>query len=695
MSSDEILHFLTTSGSHIPGGLSYQNPAVARILQQQRQQQQQQQQQQTITLIQKNPCTSILEILNASPASMRKDLTYIVTDVKRASHEQSWGLTFSLFDNTLNKIVIGETKAIMKEHMSTSYVMVGNHHVMDLNMIYDQHVPSTNQSRKGFRERLKLYAQSKSHLQPFQRSLILPGDIILAVNGFKPSNFPSLSDFTKYLRGTLQLSLVLLRHPHATAAAMSFYTTVTRQSPNTPFQAASAAYNAWRIALFERHVPLPSSIIRRVTQDEPVLSSAMTASSKSRVGRGVDLHQTQNIQYYLQQLANIPRISNMKSQVSSSSSSPYQLSSNKQTPTSIRFPSAYPDYWKNPFFITDGKAIPYDDNWEYSPDDGYRASLFLPPIDEFQPWLKKRKRTWRNTYKVYKHLNEDNDEENMERGSCNVPIDFWTPQGFESFHGWLQERKGSWRTNYSKYRKKRQRIHKECEEVVHLNGQSIEEFDHWLRIRKNQWKVLRRKRQRQMQEEKPTIPVQSESCPRDPSTSQMSTQPTIVTPEKATTQKVMPPKPSLKDIDMACIDEILRDEEQQRKKMAERPPIDISFLFFSSKGAPDDVVVHCFGYLERKEHGKLLCVSKGTSDALKNRDFLWQQLCPSHWILRELSNQPYQLVISQPMNSSTTSVSLTQLDDLVNHGMKSTSPSYTESNETAKRDGTIYYSSAR
>jgi hypothetical protein len=84
---------------------------------------------------------------------------------------------------------------------------------------------------------------------------------------------------------------------------------------------------------------------------------------------------------------------------------------------------------------------------------------------------------------------------------------------------------------------------------------------------------------------------------------------------------------------MTIIDALLEEQEKEAKDSQERPPLDISFLFDARLGAPDDVVAHCLEFLHRSEHGKLLCVSTDTSAALKERDGVWRQLCPSHWVL--------------------------------------------------------------
>lgn len=99
--------------------------------------------------------------------------------------------------------------------------------------------------------------------------------------------------------------------------------------------------------------------------------------------------------------------------------------------------------------------------------------------------------------------------------------------------------------------------------------------------------------------------------------------------------------PTLTDI--AAIDVILEQEDQDRKRREaeKRRLVDISFLFDASLGAPDDIVVLCFSFLDSSEYSKFLCINKTYSDALKAREEVWKQLCPSHWILPRRPRKPW------------------------------------------------------
>jgi hypothetical protein len=317
-------------------------------------------------------------------------------------------------------------------------------------------------------------------------------------------------------------------------------------------------------------------------------------------------------------------------------------------------PPPIPEAWRNPWFKNDdAKSIPYDDNWEFSPEDGSRAELFLPPVGDFNSWLQQRKEAWRSRYKVCKHAPEkENEEDEFESGIRTVSTEFWTQQGFSSFDEWSSQSLAKWKLSYSWNKRKRKQIIQECEEVVQMSPRtSMAEFQHWLRVRRNQWRLLRRKRQRRRQEQ-PTeettgiteSPLRSHEDQTSPGPSPCKAANGDTPPYAKRRKMLLPPTSN----DIACIDDILEEEERHRKELEDRPPIDITFLFDGTKGAPDDVVVHCLRFLHCREHGKLLCINKETSKALKAREDVWRQLCPPHWILPRRPRKPWhELYVSR------------------------------------------------
>eukprot|EP00980_Cylindrotheca_fusiformis_P013029 scaffold3262_cov117-Cylindrotheca_fusiformis.AAC.1 len=581
---------------------------------------------------------SILEWIDTTcPIAQKQQLIYVVVDLKRPSVHESWGISFSQFDH---HIILGRVEPSLMHRMTWSSVIFGNENTLDHNTVF----PSIqdHQSRVNYRTFMKYYARSKQTTGCTLHNQVLPGDMIIAIDGIQPKQLSNLHEITNYLRSSVHLSLVLVRHPQAMAASLLHPQTCA---------AGPSVYQVWKRVLLDFMAPFvrQGPMARQVTPNcRSPTTFGIGPSAVPRINASVQLHLQRQIWDRIRNThpgTALPPNSNApktESHFLSCRNTP------KKLPKEPTKPIPVPDDWRNPWFQENNQSIPFDDNWEFSPEDGSRAALFLPPINNFQTWLQHRKTTWKQKYNVYKHENEneENDREPDESDLRTVSVDFWTHQGFASFEAWLHHRKERWRTNYKVYRNKRRRIHKECEEVVHLNEPTVDEFNHWLRIRKKQWKVLRRKQQRQREENISNLTEQVKAPKIEAEEVCVTSQPltAVVTPEKQDEgcdpilrkePRTLFPKSSA-DIEMACIDDILEEEERQRKALAERPPIDISFLFDANKMAPDDVVVHILEYLERKEHSRLLRVNKDTSDLLKSRDEVWRQLCPSHWVLRKL-----------------------------------------------------------
>ena len=89
------------------------------------------------------------------------------------------------------------------------------------------------------------------------------------------------------------------------------------------------------------------------------------------------------------------------------------------------------------------------------------------------------------------------------------------------------------------------------------------------------------------------------------------------------------------------IDEMLEDQERLSKEIENRPPLDISWLFDSQLGAPDDVILVVMQFLCPCDHGNLLCLSRNSYALFKKRDLMWQTLCPRHWILPRRPRKPW------------------------------------------------------
>ena len=344
--------------------------------------------------------------------------------------------------------------------------------------------------------------------------------------------------------------------------------------------------------------------------------------------------------------------------------------SSNATKTTKSKPPILPADWRNPLFKdpNTGLGLPYCDNWEFTPEEGSRAELFIQPVNDFPDWLKKRKEKWRRHYKVHKFESDktnysDNEDEDClyhVSGDTLVPHDFWrTSQGYASFDDWLQDSVIKWKKAYSWNQRKRKKIQQECEEIVHLphtiaTQAQNEEFCHWLRIRKFQWRIARRKRQRhrleleeevqKLNEEYAETAAGAESMlsdgtddilktgafSSDPNADDMATVGGV-----ACASGARPTKRSKHSLvlsgalsrDFAVIDDMLDHEETQRKEKVERPPLDIELLFDPDDGVPDDVLVQCFAFLHPVEHYKLLFINKTSSKSLRERgEQLWRQV---------------------------------------------------------------------
>jgi hypothetical protein len=321
------------------------------------------------------------------------------------------------------------------------------------------------------------------------------------------------------------------------------------------------------------------------------------------------------------------------------------------------------DPYVNPLFRdAAGRPIPYDDNWE--PDDideGQRWRLFLAPVGPFHVWLARRKVTWRKTWDATKPVlnlvtdtsvdrndrasavakgivNDDND-----RRSSTVPVDFWSQQGYGSLDEWLRSSKQRWSRQYSWNQQKRK--HFEIDAKVSLD----EDVGSWLRVRKRQWLMSRRKHQRERRKQEELQELQwdgsgtaSAGAPRalwgDEVPSSSICRGAHRPPPFATVS--IPAATAYHNLDILLIDELLEEEDRRRKALEDRPPLDLSFLF--EEGAcPDDTVVHVLGYLDPTEHGKLLCIQRQWRNALIQREAVWRDLCPKRWTLPRRPRKPW------------------------------------------------------
>lgn len=147
----------------------------------------------------------------------------------------------------------------------------------------------------------------------------------------------------------------------------------------------------------------------------------------------------------------------------------------------------------------------------------------------------------------------------------------------------------------------------------------LSSFLKWLQLRKSQWKFSLRKRKRKRAEES--------ACDK-------------TNVDGAFVLNTLGRTVSFED---AYIDMLLEEQDKMQKERNNRPTLNISFLFDASLGS-DDVVCYVLKFLHPSEHGKLLVISKSTSESIKAREIMWKNLCPSHWTLPKKPRKPWYLL---------------------------------------------------
>jgi hypothetical protein len=334
-------------------------------------------------------------------------------------------------------------------------------------------------------------------------------------------------------------------------------------------------------------------------------------------------------------------------------------------------------------------GVPFEEDalkFVYDPDEYYNVKFtppfVLPPIPNATEWLLHRKQQWRKRYRVYKieiptdssdvfyasprdyelHASKRACLEDRTR-DCIVPIDFWSRQGFRDFPHWLLARTTQWKTKYSWNQHKRKVLEKDlfgCDELISLFGHGsdaaivqVTVWHKWLRVRKNQWKVSRRKRQRQLAAAVSAMGLSEGSMP---SSTTFSTVNTITIKDISKPSRLLQLESAGVSNSMATpssefivIDALLKEQEERERRHTKEPrcPFDLSFLFDSTLGCPDDVVAKILHFLPPTDHCKLLCISSVTRHQIKERNSTWKQLIPPHWTVPRRPRKPwYEFYIS-------------------------------------------------
>ncbi|KAG7349756.1 ankyrin repeat domain protein [Nitzschia inconspicua] len=527
---------------------------------------------------------SMVEMLMELPQDIRHDVYLSAIHIERPSLDQPWGLGF--VNVGADRLIISNAK--WNHHVTCHWCRGAKIRAKECRDIsFD---PMSIYTTKPLIECRNdaMYASRLLSAMSIPKECsgcfdgdrqLYPGDLVLAIDGHSMPSFGSLVSVVDHLKSVHMTTIMVARCIEFKAASACF--------KDSPSEIVTMAIKAWN-----KISPLPTRPSHR-TQTSPVHRPLFTKPSRPP-----------------------------------------------------------PVVLRNPLFQgEDGLDLPYDDNHMlYIPDDGTSAKMFLPPIDDFQHWLKQRKEAWRRKYTVFKHGHEGCEKRRISTSTlekryveicCTVATDFWSQQGFTSFSDWMASRVRQWKMSYSWNKRKRKRIQEDCEEIVHISTETCQ-FTHWLNVRRRQWRLQRRKRQRRKVETSSGefVPVENDSVLAFSSTAASSIpESTPITSKKFCTTR----KFSSEDKEMAILDEIIEAEEAQRQKRAriKSVPIDIARFFDSANGIPDDIVVKCFEYLERKEHVRVLSIDRGTSKSLQARENVWKSLCPANWILPRRPRKPW------------------------------------------------------
>lgn len=560
------------------------------------------------------PQNFILETVRLLPPKKREKMSCVILNFQRQELNQPWGFTFSKMDGC---IVIGKVnQEAAKPKLRWSQTVPAHDKLLDNGAAF---LPIALQRfARDYKQiiRLHVFGETFPSKPINDDSLLLDGDLVVAVDGFDPSRFSDLTSFTTYMRSISKVTMVVLRHPEASkAASLEWHLAASSEKilEDTPLVAAASAISVWR-HLFHPIQLQPLSTManeftRQVTPDRP---DAVSTIQQARPAPSRVLFATQAI----------PSCKTM--------AKPQPKGNTKNE--SSRLPSS----WSNPWFKTEtGENLPFDDNFLHYPDDGERASLFLPPTGDFQAWLLKRKKLWRSKYKVVRFEPQRPVTDDFELEVRTVAYDFWSQQGFKSFDEWLSSSVVKWRPQYSWNKRKCQKIKKECEAIAQISEDPVD-FSLWLCVRRNQWRLSRRKRQ--LERVSGNAFGKYGGTQHDTNNCNSGTTSDHIA-GNSKRQKLLPAIIG----DFTAIDAIIQEEveDQKRRDQEKKQIFDLRFLFYTTHGAPDDIVVHCLSFLKPTEYFKLLCINKAHANALKSRQEVWRLLCPSHWILPRRPRKPW------------------------------------------------------
>jgi hypothetical protein len=267
----------------------------------------------------------------------------------------------------------------------------------------------------------------------------------------------------------------------------------------------------------------------------------------------------------------------------------------------------------------------------------------------FSAWHEASKSKWVQSYSWNKDKINIDDED----GESNAVVhDFWLVNDkYDSFHSWHATSKAKWARSYSWHKTRRDDFQMKCEKEVHFptvttaatlvdahtSSNTLVKFENWLGVRKNQWRVERRKRQRLLRAVDTTTPH----------TTTITNSSSTISVNVNNNSKMQLTTSFGVNINDMYIDDMLQDQEHhasldgRASNSSYHQPIDISWIFDSQLGAPDDVIANLMTYLNPCDHGSLLCLSSTTNTLFKQRNDMWRTLFPSHWIVPRRPRQSW------------------------------------------------------
>lgn len=446
----------------------------------------------------RSPYSTTRPLQNELPLSL-----FLAVNLELPPTLDSWGMSVSMFEG--NYLIIGDTREDYASSIVRSFWAA--YTPLDPSIFCKQAAVNV----ANFSLYLSKLPYSPTHGVP------LPGDCILAINGWPISQFGSLAQATACLRQNRQLSLLIVRHPEACRRARSLLLqpiTETTHPLSRPYAAAEYAY--W------------------------------FHCKSSRVGVGVGSPQSPQLKPLVRVVTPVKP-----------TGTPTLHYGKTPQPPSQTMKSALFSEPTNPLLRdSSGKPLHYCDSYkqyDYDPDGESRSELFLTPIDtsstsNFVDWLETRKQQWRRNYKVYplqqelvqeskstthhatatmphyvpvQHTNplfcnDNTSNDPTKTNSTNKPIQFvdddyeYDPdEGLRSelflkridksnFSGWLEQRKLQWRRNYKVYTLQGQEFVRDESLEISWDEASVpadfwtcqgyESFQHWLSASTVKWK---------------------------------------------------------------------------------------------------------------------------------------------------------------------------------------------------------------